>query len=196
MEDTTNAAKAANGDVSLTEELPTVDAFASIPVSFNGCRYPVAYGDKGEDVDRPFWDMRDDAEPIFGDEVVGKFRDVAVDGYIRPDDGNPYRIPYDADDVPAVMLWSAEADEYMVVCDRDTVVVEASDMFGGTNRHEVDIVGMSKQKRGNRVTVEVETEDGSKKKIRPTSIRSIVDRGPEWVVDTGSKNRDLRRADT
>lgn len=197
MRQDTDAPEGANDDgVSLTDSVDDVSAYATMYVDFTGPRYPVAYGDFDDAVDRPFWESRHaDGEPIFGGDATDVLRDVAFD-HIKPEDGSAYRIPYDSNDVPAVMVWSESDDAYIVVCDRDRVEVAVDDGFGATNTHEVDVVDM-RTRRGSPkpVTVTVETADGTERRVDPADFRAVIERGPKWVRDDDGDGHEMKRGD-
>ena len=203
--DTDTAPTGRNDDgVSLTDSVYDVSAYATMYVDLSKpSRFPIAHGDVDDHVDRPFWgpvstqsDVPREAG-IFRHEATDAFRDVAHD-HIKPDDRSAFRIPYNSNDVPAVMVWSID-DEYMVVCDRDRVVVDVDDVdFVGVHGSEavVNVVGM-RTRRGSPkpVTVRVENDDGATLTVDPTRFRSVVKRGPAWVRDPHEPNA-MKRGDT
>lgn len=188
-----------DGDVTLTNVVESVGAYAVyyVDLSTPG-RYFIAYGEKRDDIDRPFWQPShrkqrnadgDLPDSIFGGQKSDAFREVMED-HFQPGDDGVYKIPWDSDTVLGVCLWDDTLDEYMVVKLGDHVTVDIEDAFGASNNHKTTVERL-RGHRGDRATiVTVKSEEtGKKAKINPDQIRSLRDDGPAW--DRGDDSQEL-----
>lgn len=186
-----------DGDVTFTNVVGSVGAYAVIYVDLSSTnRYSMAYGDDRDDLDRPFWNVPHrkrseyDGEPpegIFGGKY-GELKEPVLD-HFTPNDGDPYRIPWETDTVLAVILWDDERDEYMVVKKGDGITANIEDDFGSVQNHQAvveEIRGYGPQD----VRVKVSPKNTGKKTttvdesrttwIDPMQIRSVREDGPAW----------------
>lgn len=169
-----------DGGVSLTNVVESVGAYAVIYVDLSAVgRFPLGFGEMRDDIDRPFWNLRGNADDaIFGN--TDPLREVVMD-HFTPNDDSVYKIPWETDTVLAVLLWDDQNDEYMPVKMGDGVTVDLEDDFGSSHNHKARVKRLRGHRGDRATTVKVEAVEGDGSTwVNPMQIRSVYEDGPSW----------------